>query len=140
MALVLDTGILFAALDTDDPDHDRCRELIQSSREALVIPAPVFVQLDYWIRKVAGAEAWLAFCESVAAGAYTIHQLDTRILSRAAELQTRYANISLDLVDAAVFATCEALGEKKVATLDRRDFGLLRTADGRALELLPHSR
>jgi hypothetical protein len=36
-----------------------------------------------------------------------------------------------------VFVTCESLSESKVATLDRRTFSLLRTADGRALEILP---
>ncbi len=40
-------------------------------------------------------------------------------------------------MNAAVFATCEALGETKVATLDRRHFSVLRTEDGSTLDLLP---
>lgn len=43
----------------------------------------------------------------------------------------------LGFVDAAVFVACVALGEEKVATLDRRHFSVLRTEAGRALDLLP---
>jgi predicted nucleic acid-binding protein len=35
VALVLDTGVLYAALDTDDPDHDRCARLMGLTDEQL---------------------------------------------------------------------------------------------------------
>jgi predicted nucleic acid-binding protein len=51
VALVLDTGPLYASLDRSDDDHDACRALIESAREPLVIPAPVLVEVDYWIHQ-----------------------------------------------------------------------------------------
>ena len=60
--------------------------------------------------------------EDVARGAYRAAWLDETGLVRAAELERTYATLDLGLVDAAVVATCEQLGETKVATLDRRDF------------------
>lgn len=137
MALVLDTGVLFAALDADEPAHDACEDLVRTMGEQLIIPAPVFVELDYWVRKAGTADAWLTFCEDVAAGAYTIYPLEPALLVAAAQLEARYADLPLGLVDAAVFAVCEAIGERKVATLDRRHFSILRTSEGRALELVP---
>jgi uncharacterized protein len=137
VALVLDTGVLYAALDESDPDHDRCAALLEESDEQLVIPAPVLVELDYWVRKFSTAETWVAFCEDVEAGAYAVYPLDAALLVSAAQLEARYPDLPLGLVDAAVVATCETLGETRVATLDRRHFGIVRTSAGAALQILP---
>lgn len=51
MALILDTGPLYASLDRADADHPRLRRLIEESTETLVIPAPVLVEVDYWIQQ-----------------------------------------------------------------------------------------
>jgi predicted nucleic acid-binding protein len=53
------------------------------------------------------------------------------------ELDWVYATLDLGLVDAAVIATCERLGETKVATLDRRDFSVVRPRHCDALRVLP---
>jgi hypothetical protein len=137
VALVLDTGVIYAALDESDADHERCAALIANSEETLVIPSPVLVELDYWLRKNATIDVWLAFADDVQASAYTLWPADASIVLAAAQLQSRFADQGLGFVDAAVFCSCEALGERKVATLDRRHFSVLRTTDGRALELLP---
>lgn len=137
MALVVDTSVLFAGLDADDPDHEPCAGLLGAATEAIVVPAPVLVELDYWLRKAATADAWLAFCEDVDAGVYRLFHLDSAHLVDAARLQAKYSDQPLGFVDAAVAVTCEALGESKVATLDHRHFSVLRTGDGRALALLP---
>lgn len=137
MALVLDTGVIYAALDERDADHERCAALIAGSNETLVVPSPVLVELDYWLRKNATVDVWLAFADDLYSAAYTVWPADAAIVLAAARLQSRFADQNLGFVDAAVFCSCEALGERKVATLDHRHFSLLRTNDGRALDLLP---
>ena len=137
MALVLDTGVIYAALDENDADHERCAALIATANETLVVPSPVLVELDYWLRKNATIDVWLAFAADVYSAAYKLWPADSSITVAAARLQSRFADQSLGFVDAAVFCSCQALGERKVATLDRRHFGVLRTDDGHALELLP---
>jgi uncharacterized protein len=91
------------------------------------------------VRKVSSADVWLAFCEDVVGGAYAIYALDPRLLGAAARLEAKYADVPLGIVDAAVVANCETIGEKKVATLDRRHFGIVKTSTGISLELLPAS-
>ena len=49
MALILDAGPLYASLDRSDTDHAACRKRIEEADEPLVIPAPVLVELDYWV-------------------------------------------------------------------------------------------
>lgn len=137
MALVLDTGVIYAALDENDRDHSACAELISGSDDQLVVPEPVLVEVDYWLRKNATVDVWLAFAEDIRSGAYVLWPADASLIVAAARLQSKFEDQRLGFVDAAVFCTCEALGERKVATLDHRHFGVLRTAEGRALELLP---
>jgi predicted nucleic acid-binding protein len=137
VALVLDTGVLYGALDTSDHDHPACRDLLEDANEILVIPSFVLVELDYWVRKFAPPDVWLAFCEDIAGGAYSVFSPDSSHLVQMGKLQVKYSSLPLDVTDACVFVTCEALGEQKVATLDHRHFSILRTERGEALGLLP---
>jgi predicted nucleic acid-binding protein len=68
---------------------------------------------------------------------YRLEHLDGPDLTRAAELERTYAGLDLGPVDASVIALCERLGEPKVATLDRRDFAVVRPAHVETLQLLP---
>ena len=103
----------------------------------MVLPPLVLSEVDYVLRKVAGVEAFTRFVRDVDAGAYRLERLDEIDLSRAAELESEYADLDLGLVDASVIALCERLGETKVATLDHRDFSVVRPRHCDALRLLP---
>lgn len=137
MALVLDTGVLYAALYRDDPDHPRCAELLLDTKEQLVVPEPVLVELDYWLARAASVDAWVAFVEDISAGAYKLWPVDVDLLVKSMRLQQRFSDQPIGFVDAAVFSMCEVLGEDKVGTLDRRHFGVLRGEDGRMLRIVP---
>lgn len=137
MSLVVDTSVVFGLLVRDDPAHDRCVDLIDGTDEDLVVPAPILVEIDYWLRKHHAVRGWLAFVEDLAEGRYRLHQGDERELQRAAALELEYEDLGLGYVDASVIATCEALGETKVATLDRRHFTVVRPYHCDALTLFP---
>jgi predicted nucleic acid-binding protein len=137
VALILDTGPLLAALDAADPDHERCATLIVEAREDLVIPALVLAELDYWCHARLGAEVWIAFLDDVLAGAYRVEPPSSADLRRCRDLQATYLDLRLGVTDASVLALVERLGEPKVATLDRRHFGVVRPHHVKALELLP---
>jgi len=137
VALVLDTGVLLGAFDAGDRDHERCADLLSSTRDQLVIPAPVLVEVDQMLGRRAGLRAWVALAHRIDEGGYRIPPVTPGFVARAAALQTKYADLRIGFVDAAVFLTCVELGEDKVATLDHRHFSVLRTEGGRALRLLP---
>lgn len=102
-----------------------------------MVPAPVLVEVDYWCRKLLTTQVWSQFVEDVAAGAYRLRALTANDCVRAAELEAQYGDLRLGLVDAAVIVSCERLGERKVATLDRRHFSVVRPSHCDALTLLP---
>jgi predicted nucleic acid-binding protein len=137
LALVLDTGPIVALLEAGDREHARCVAMVSDLGEDLVLPAPVLVEVDYWLHKLYGSAPWQMFVEDIARGAYRLHQLNEDQLIRAAELERTYESLDLGLVDAAVIVTCESLGETKVATLDRRDFSVVQPGHCPHLRLLP---
>lgn len=137
MALILDTGPLYASLDRSDQDHAACRALIEAASEPLVIPAPVLVEVDYWVQQRLNPGALVALLGDIEAGAYVVEDLTRADYTRVRELCDRYADADIGFVDAAVLAIVERLGESKLATLDRRHFGLLRPRHRDSIELLP---
>ena len=137
MALILDTGPLYASLDRSDADHAACRSLIESTDEPLIIPAPVLVELDYWINQLLNPGVLMALIADIEAGAYVVEDVTATDYGRIRSLCDRYADADIGFVDAAVLAIVERLGEPKLATRDRRHFGLLRPRHVDALTLLP---
>jgi predicted nucleic acid-binding protein len=58
-------------------------------------------------------------------------------LARMAELVTKYSALRLDPTDASVIAIAERLNVRQVATLDRRDFSVVRPRHAEAFKILP---
>jgi uncharacterized protein len=137
VALILDTGPLYASLDRSDADHRACRSLIEAATEALIVPAPVLVEVDYWIHTRLHPGVLVALLDDITVGAYLVEDLLPQDYRRVRELCDRYADADVGFVDAAVLAVAERLNEPKLATLDRRHFGLLRPRHVDALVLLP---
>jgi uncharacterized protein len=137
VALILDTGPLYASLDRSDQDHARCRALIESADEALVIPSPVLVEVDYWVSRQLHPGVLVALLDDIADGAYAVEDVSPADYRRIRTLCDRYADSDIGFVDAAVLAIVERLDEPKLATLDHRHFSTLRPRHREALELLP---
>ena len=137
MALILDTGPLYASLDRSDQDHAACRKLIEAASEPLIIPAPVLVEVDYWIQERLHVGVLVGLLDDIAAGAYQIEDLGVDDYRRVRELADLDADADLGFVDAAVLAVVERLGEGKLATLDVRHFRAVRPRHAAALRRLP---
>lgn len=137
MALIFDTGPLYASLDRKDRDYRRCRALIESTDEALVVPSPVLPEVDYLVSSRMGPAPMLALLRDIEAGAYVVQELQRPDYARVRELMDQYSDLDLGFVDASVMTLAERLGEPKVASLDRRHFSVVRLRHLDALELWP---
>ncbi|HEU0073478.1 MAG TPA: PIN domain-containing protein [Dehalococcoidia bacterium] len=113
------------------------RRLIEGRDEPLVVPSPVLVEVDYWIGELLGNRTRLEFLQDILDGNFLIEDLIAEDYDRIFEIAERYDDTPVGFVDAAVLAVVERLGEPKLATLDRRHFGLLRPRHVEALRLLP---
>ena len=103
--------------------------------EPLVIPAPVLVEVDYWVHVRLHQGVLVALLDDIIAGAYRVEDLQPEDYRRIREICDRYADAGF--VDAAVLAVVERLNEPKLATLDNRHFRVLRPRHVDALRLVP---
>jgi hypothetical protein len=136
--LVVDTGVLFAVADAADQDHAASDELLASrpARE-LLVPTPVIVEASWLIESRLGPGAEAAFLMSLAAGELVRVDLLDQDWDRVVELVVQYADLGLGLVDASVVAVAERYQTATLATLNHRDFGVVRPRHVDAFELLP---
>lgn len=137
MALICDTGPLYAAMDIADQDHDACARLLEASNEQVLVPSPVVVELDWLAGQRLGPDAFLSFLADAQEGRIEVINLETQDYERIRELLERYRNLALGFVDAAVLAIVERRAEPKLATLDRRHFTVVRPRHVPSLRLVP---
>jgi predicted nucleic acid-binding protein len=137
LALILDTGPVYAAMDRSDADHRRCATLIEGTDEPIIIPAPVLVEIDWLAGHRLRPAAFLSLMSDIEEGRLSVAELQRADYTRIRELIDRYQDLPLGFVDAAVLVAVERLGENKLATLDRRHFTVVRPRHVPALRLLP---
>ena len=130
-ALIYDTGALIDYLIEGAPDHALFRKAIDQARTRYV-PGLVLAEVDYFLRDQRPA------MQDLARGAFTYAPPSVGQLSRAMEVDRRFADLGLGLVDGTVVALAELLGIRRLATCDVRHFAAVRLLDGRPLELVVH--
>lgn len=134
-ALICDTGALLDYLVASAPDHRLFRNAIDHARTRYV-PALVLAEVDYFLRHE--RRAMQAFMQDVARGAFTYAQPSLDQLSRAMEIDRRYADLGLGLVDGSVVALAATLGIRRLVTRDVRHFAAVRLCDGSPFDLVVH--
>ncbi len=79
----------------------------------------------------------VAFLRRLAGGRVQPLAPTTADYGRMAELVEQYHDLPLGAADASIVALAERLGVTAIATVDRRDFGVVRPRHVRAFELVP---
>lgn len=133
--IVVDTGVAYAAADRDDPDHPASAQLLAAHPGQLRIPTPVIIETSWLIERRLGPAAEAGFLRSVRAGELTRVDLTDDDWDRAIELVETYAG--LGLVDASIVTVAERLAITTVATINQRDFRVVRPRHVDAFTLIP---
>jgi hypothetical protein len=123
--VVADTGVLVAAVVTGDRDHRRSVAAVERHHRAgVVVPSTVAVEVDHLLRSRASQRAARAFLDDLAAGRYVWEPVGPAALARAIELDRRFADLELGLVDGSVTAVAEELQAAAILTLDVAHFSV----------------
>ena len=139
--LIADTGGLLRALartrdgESSFPDY----EAALTSASLVIVPGLVLAEVDYFLRDDRPAMRKLA-AEIFDPGTRYEYELPLPSdIVRALELDAKFAQLALGLVDCTVAAIAERRRVYRILTTDRRDFAALRVGPRltRALELLP---
>jgi predicted nucleic acid-binding protein len=129
--------VLLAAADRSEPDHDACRELLETSRGPLITTELVIAETGWLLNRQLGPTGEAALYRSIADGELLIERLLSADWHRIAALTEQYADQPLGGVDASLVAVAERLGLDTIATLDRRHFAVVRPSHRPALDLVP---
>ena len=135
--LVVDTGPLVATADRADKDHHACRALLEGDEGPLVTTALVIAEAAYLIDRQLGPQAEASLYDSILGGDLEVASLDDADWARIRELVTTYASLRLGGTDALVVTLAERLGTTRIASLNHRDFTVVRPRHAAAFELLP---
>jgi predicted nucleic acid-binding protein len=139
--IVADTGGLLRALarmaggEPSFPEY----EMALTSARLVIVPALVLVEVDYFLRENRAAMRKLV-AEIFDPGTRYEYELPVPSdVARSLELDARFKNLGLGLVDGMVAAIAERRQIYRVLTTDRRDFSVVRVGPRltRPLELVP---
>jgi predicted nucleic acid-binding protein len=132
--LLLDTGALISLLDRSQTHHEACAAYYEAWTGPIVSTEAVLTEATHLLSHVVGGrEGCLDF---FLAGAAILVPSDSSSLRRCRELVRRYRDLPMDFADATLVALAEALGTRKVFTLDR-DFEVYRLPRRSRFEIVP---
>ena len=140
-SVVADTGgLLYALARTKDgqpsfPDYER----VLTSASLIIVPGLVLAEVDYFLREDRTAMRKLVAEIFDPGTRYEYERPLPADLIRGLELDAKFRNLNLGLVDGTVAAVAERRQVYRILTTDRRDFSVIRIGlrFTRALELVP---
>lgn len=135
--VVVDTGPLVAVADRDDAHHRRCVDWFDHHHGPVIVPAPVIVEVCWLLGRRVGPAAEAAFLAGLAGDDPRIEALGPADYQRAGQLVDTYNDLDLGFVDASVVAVAERLGIDTIATINHRDFRVVRPTHVDAFALAP---
>src|SRR6266496_4633648 len=100
--------------------------VLEDIREPIVLPVPAITEVAYLLARDIGNEAAADFVASLATTELTLETALQEDYVRSSEILRQYADANLDFIDALIVAIAERLNIKRLLTLDRRDFQLIR--------------
>lgn len=135
--IIADTSGLLAYFNSAEPRHSAVASVVDSAEEPLVVSPYVVAELDYLLATRHGVEAELAVLEELAGGAWMLATFDAEALDAARSIIDRYRDQQVGVADASLVVLAERMRTRRILTLDRRHFEVIRPQRGGRFSLLP---
>lgn len=132
---IVDTGPLVAMLDRSDSQHTACVEALSLFQTPLLTTWPVLTEAAYLLRQ--RPDLVQRLIRSTAEGFLRVAVLSETDADAMAEIMERYVDQHFQLADVSLMHLADRDRIETVFTLDRRDFSVYRTQQGRQLHLIP---
>jgi uncharacterized protein len=129
MKILIDTGPLVSAIDRRDPAQKMAVIALGRLGRHAIVPIPVVVEVDHLVRKRVGAAAARRFLKNIAGGSHEVAHATVGLMRRAVELDRKYADLNLGVVDGCVMAIAER-HDLPIFTFDFADFRATESANG----------
>jgi predicted nucleic acid-binding protein len=135
--IVLDTGGLYAALDSNESLHGQAVAALVTAKPPRLLSPFVLAELDYLIGQRVGHEAQLALLDEITHGVYRLEPFSDNDVGQARRIMERYADLRVGLADASVVVLAERHRTLDLLSTDERHFRAMKGPGGKAFRLLP---
>ncbi len=137
MTLLIDAAPLVALADPAEPQREAILDALTNETGTLVIPAPTTAEIDYLLGRRFGPGARRAFLADLAAGRFSVGNLERADYATIIDLDTRYADLDLGLADCALVTLAARHRTTRILSFDERHFRTVAPLHGKAFTLLP---
>ncbi len=135
--IIADTSGLLAFFTESGAQHDAVEGWLKANDPVMVVSPYVVAEVDYLVATRMGLTAELAVLEELSGGAYELAALDSEALAAARSVVSRYGDLGIGIADASLVVLAERYRTRKILTLDRRHFSVVRPLDGGTFEIVP---
>jgi hypothetical protein len=122
--ILVDTGPLTALVRSNDQHHVACVAAAKALPRPLGTVWPVLAETMHLLAGVPGAQD--AVWDMIVKGAVQLLPLGPEDVPRIRELMRQYADLPMDLADAALVRAAEREGVRRFFTIDKKDFAVYR--------------
>lgn len=131
-SLLVDTGFLVALYRRNDELHQSALKFLQTNRERLITVSPVIVEACHFL----AIEARLHLLQWITREGLMVVEIPQAAYSKLAALMQKYRNLDCDLADVALLWLAAESRQRRILTVDKRDFSTYRLPDRRRLQLV----
>ena len=137
MTLIVDSSFLVALYNARDARHALASAFATNRNEEILVPNVVLPEVSYMLRRDLGYPRSMNFLDFFNYATVKLESVQKTDLDMVKIIAAQYADARLDLVDCCIMAISERVSVSRIATFDRRDFGIFKTRQGEYLDLLP---
>ncbi|HEY7822845.1 MAG TPA: PIN domain-containing protein [Acidimicrobiia bacterium] len=134
--VIVDTSGLLAFFNRNEPLHHEVVAAVDEAQDLVVSPY-VVAEVDYLVATRHGVGAELEILDELSGGAWMLADFEKGDIREARAVVARYRDQDIGLADASLVILAHRFRTRKVLTLDRRHFDVIRPIDGGRFTLLP---
>ena len=136
--VIVDTGIFVAAAFVHDRHHAACAEFLRVPGDDIAVSDVVVGEVCHFFKRSPDRpRPEVSFLRWLAGGRVQPLAPTSADYHRMSDLVEQYHDLPLGAADASIVALAERLGLSTIATVDRRDFRVVRPRHVGAFELVP---
>jgi hypothetical protein len=124
--IAVDTGFLFALVDSRDRWHHAAIALRKTAGEGWITTWPVVTETAYLYATRLDRRAIDALLGDIASGELLVWDIPPAAAADIGRLMRKYAALPMDMADASLVLLAEHLGHGRILSTDMRDFGAYR--------------
>jgi hypothetical protein len=135
--LIVDTSALIALFDESDRHHGNVISVVEADDGPFVVSPYVVAELDHLILTRRGVAQEHVVLAELSSRAWELALFEATDLEEALTVIDQYHDQRIGVTDASLVVLARKYQTKRILTLDRRHFSMLKGANGRSFHLLP---